>query len=216
MAATLSVEGVLAAYVVGARAPADEIAVWQILPFTLEAPELPVEMAEIFADPRAAPADRPLAPLDLAIRPARKDVVLTAASWTVAPFDDAADPLVAIVAGLELGIPFVPAQTYLGAGGVAREADGRRGAVIETGLVFPIGLSVAGLLSHQINTTASWLVGNGFTVVLHADYQLNVELGDLLLSLHGGLAEILPNAHTGYYGALGVGFVFSAAGGGVF
>jgi len=41
-------------------------------------------------------------------------------------------------------------------------------------------------------------------------------LGDLLLSLHGGLAEILPNAHTGYYGALGVGFVFSAAGGGVF
>ena len=51
---------------------------------------------------------------------------------------------------------------------------------------------------------------------MHVEYQLNVELGDVLLNLHAGLAEIFPQPHTGYYAAVGLGFVFSAAGGGAF
>ena len=47
-AATLSVRGVLTAFVLGARVPEDEIAVWQLLPFTIEAPELLADVAEIF------------------------------------------------------------------------------------------------------------------------------------------------------------------------
>ncbi|HVZ89678.1 MAG TPA: hypothetical protein VHG72_22135 [Polyangia bacterium] len=214
-AAALSIGGVLAAFVAGTRTPADEIAVWQLLPFTIEAPEVSVEMVDIFTRENEAHSDRDLVPLDLTIRPAQKDVVFTAASWTAAPFDDAGHPVVAVVGGLELAIPYVPAQTYLGAGGAVREPNGHRAAVIDTGLLFPIGIGLSGLLSYQLNTTASWLVGNGFSVVLHADLQLNAELGDVLVSLHGGLAELLPDAHTGYFGAIGVGYVFSAAGGGV-
>ena len=38
---------------------------------------------------------------------------------------------------------------------------------------------------------------------MHAEYQLNVELGDVLVNLHAGLAEIFPQPRTGYYGAVG-------------
>ena len=88
--------------------------------------------------------------------------------------------------------------------------------MIDTGVLIPLGLSVSGLLSHQLNVTSSWLVRRGFGAIVHAEYQLNVELGDLLVNLHAGLAELFPDPHTGYYGALGLGFVFSAAGGGAF
>jgi hypothetical protein len=88
--------------------------------------------------------------------------------------------------------------------------------VIDTGVLIPLGLSVAGLLSHQLNITGSWLIRSQLAAVVHAEYQLNVELGDVLLNLHAGLAELFPQPRTGYYGAVGVGFVFSAAGGGAF
>ena len=88
--------------------------------------------------------------------------------------------------------------------------------MIDTGVLIPLGLSAAGLLSHQLNVTGSWLIRHGFGAIVHAEYQLNVELGDVLVNLHAGLAEIFPQPRTGYYGAVGVGFVFSAAGGGAF
>jgi hypothetical protein len=217
-AATLSVRGVLTAFVLGARVPEDEIAVWQILPFTIEAPELLAEVAEIFVkeEKEAKVADRELVPLQLTIRPAYKDMVATASFWSVGAFSDPGDPYLALVGGLELGIPFVPAQTYLGAGGTFQAPERKRAAVIDTGVLIPLGLSVAGLLSHQLNATGSWLIGHGFAAILHVEYQLNVELGDVLLNLHAGLAEIFPQPRTGYYGAVGLGFVFSAAGGGAF
>jgi len=217
-AATLSIRGVLTAFVLGTRVPEDEIAVWQLLPFTVEAPELLADVAEIFVKegPDEKAADRELVPLQLTIRPAYKDMVATASFWSVGAFDHPGDPYLALVGGLELGIPFIPAQTYLGAGGTLQAPERKRAAVIDTGVLIPLGLSVAGLLSHQLNVTASWLLGNGFAAIVHGEYQLNVELGDVLVNLHAGVAEIFPQPHTGYYGAIGVGFVFSAAGGGAF
>jgi hypothetical protein len=155
-------------------------------------------------------------PLQLTIRPAYKDMVATASFWSVGAFSDPGDPYLALVGGLELAIPFVPAQTYLGAGGTFQAPERKRAAVIDTGVLIPLGLSVAGLISHQLNATGSWLIGNGFAAIVHVEYQLNVELGDLLVNLHAGLAEIFPQPRTGYYGAVGLGFVFSAAGGGAF
>jgi hypothetical protein len=217
-AATLSIRGVLTTFVLGARVPEDEIAVWQILPFTIEAPELLADVAEIFVkeESEAKTADRELVPLQLTIRPAYKDMVATASFWSVGAFDAPGDPYLALVGGLELAIPFVPAQTYLGAGGTFQAPERKRAAVIDTGVLIPFGLSVAGLLSHQLNATGSWLIGHGFAAIVHVEYQLNVELGDVLVNLHAGLAEIFPQPRTGYYGAVGLGFVFSAAGGGAF
>ncbi len=221
-AATLSVRGVLTAFVLGARVPEDEIAVWQILPFTIEAPELLADVAEVFVQREVKDtaektiADRELVPLQLTIRPAYKDMVATASFWSVGAFKAPGDPYLALVGGVELGIPFVPAQTYLGAGGTLQAPEGKRAAVIDTGVLVPLGLSVAGLLSHQLNATGSWLIGDGFAAIVHLEYQLNLELGDVLLNLHAGLAEIFPQPRTGYYGAVGLGFVFSAAGGGAF
>jgi hypothetical protein len=217
-AATLSIRGVLTAFVLGVRTPEDELAVWQVLPFTVEAPELLADMAELFVkeEPQKATAERELVPLQLTIRPTYKDLVATASFWSVGAFAAPGDPYLALVGGVELGIPFIPAQTYLGAGGTFQAPERKRAAVIDTGVLVPLGLSVAGLVSHQLNATGSWLIGSSFAAILHVEYQLNLELGDLLINLHAGLAEILPQPRTGYYGAVGLGFVFSAAGGGAF
>jgi len=217
-AATLSVRGVLTAFVLGVRAPDDEIAVWQLLPFTIEAPELLADLEEIFEKaPTEAAARAALVPLQVTIRPASKDLVMTASFWSAASFEEPGDPFLALVGAIELGLPLVPAQTHLGAGGTLRAPGGQSAAaVIETGVLIPIGLSASGLVSHELDVTASWLIRHPFGVVVHGEYQANVELGDVLVSLHAGLAGIFPQPRPGYYGALGLGFVFSAAGGGTF
>ncbi len=213
-AATLSVRSLLGAFVFAAPAPGDDLGVWQILPFTIEAPELLTDVAEIFV--KDSPAGKDLIPLQVAIRPATKDLVLTAAFWSIAPFAHPGDPTMAMLGGIELGIPFVPAQSYLAAGGTLQTPEGQRAAVIDTGVLIPLGLSVSGLLSHQLDVTASWLIRREFGAIVHAQYQLNLELGDFLLSVLAGLAEILPHPQTGYYAGASLGFVFSAAGGGAF
>lgn len=213
-AATLSVRSLLSAFVRGVPDPEDEMAVWQLLPFTIEAPQLLTDVMEIFVEQSAG--DRDLIPLQVAIRPATKDLVTTATFWSAASFARPGDPTLALVGGLELGIPFVPAQTYLGAGGTLRTPEQQPAAVIDTGVLIPLGLSVSGLLSHQLDVTASWLLRRDFGTIAHAEYQLNLELGDLLVSAQAGLAEIFPHRRTGYYAGFGLGFVFSAAGGGAF
>jgi hypothetical protein len=213
-AATLSVRSLLSAFVRGVPDPEDEMAVWQILPFTIEAPQLLTDVMEIFVKEPAS--DDALIPLQVAIRPATKDLVTTATFWSAASFAAPRDPILALVAGIELGIPFVPAQTYLGAGGTLRTPEQRPAAVVDTGVLIPLGLSVAGLLSHQLDVTASWLIRRDFGAIAHAEYQLNLELGDVLISAQVGLAEIFPHRHTGYYAGFALGFVFSAAGGGAF
>jgi len=144
----------------------------------------------------------------------RKDTVLTAGVWSAAPFSDASDDVVAAVAGFELAVPRVPAQTYLGVGASLREPTATHSLVVDTGLLFPLGLSFSGLVSHQLNTTVSWLIRNRIATVIHAEYQMNVELGDVLVHVQAGLAEFLPNPRTGWYASAGLGLAFSAAGGG--
>ena len=38
----------------------------------------------------------------------------------------------------------------------------------------------------------------------------------MLLAVHGGLSEFLPELRTGWFAAAGLGMTFSAAGGGAF
>jgi hypothetical protein len=212
-AATLSVRHVLRAFVFGERAPDQELALWRALPFTIQAPELNVDVVDLFKR-EDDPAGRQLVPLLKTIRPVRKDTVITARLWSAAPFSRTSDGVIAAVAGFELAVPRVPAQSYLGAGGTLRESEGTHSLVLDTGLLFPLGLSFSGLISHELNTTISWLLRSGVAMVIHAEYQMNVELGDVLLSLHAGLAEFLPDPRTGWYAAFGLGYTFSAAGGG--
>jgi hypothetical protein len=214
-ASTLSVRNVMRAFVLGERSPQEEMAAWRALPFTIQAPEMNVDIVEIFERPDAA-ADRKLIPLVTTVRPARKDTVLTGTVWSAVPFSDADQYVMAAVGGFELALPRIPAQSYLGAGGTVREPGGTHSLVAETGVVFDIGVGLRTLVSHQLNATASWLIRNGVATVLHAEYQLNAELGDVLVSLRGGIAELLPNPRTGWYAAAGLGLTFSAAGGGAF
>jgi hypothetical protein len=212
-AATASVRNVLRAFVLGERSPAEELDAWRALPFAIEAPELNVGVVELFERQQDS-GDRRLVPLVATVRPARKDTVLTARLWSAASFSHPDDDVIAAVAGFELAIPRVPAQSYLGAGATLRDPRGVPSFVADSGLVFPVGLSLRTLLSHQLNTTASWMIRDHLAVVIHAEYQLNVELGDVLLSGLAGLAELLPDRRTGWFAAAGLGFTFSAAGGG--
>jgi hypothetical protein len=212
-ASTASVREVLRAFVVGMRAPDEELAVWAMLPFTIQAPELDAGVVEIF-ERSASASDRELVPLVTTILPARKDTVMTGRVWYAAPFEHPDDEFLAAVAGFELAVPRVPAQTYLGGGGTLAQPGGVHSAVVETGVVIPIGLSLDTLVSHQIDATVSWLIRSRLAAIAHVEYQLNVELGDVLLNAHIGLAEIFPHPRTGWYAAAGLGFTFTAAGGG--
>ena len=104
----------------------------------------------------------------------------------------------------------------ISARGTLQAPERKRAAVIDTGVLIPLGLSVSGLLSHQLNVTTSWLLGHGFAAVVHGEYQLNVELGDRAPQPARRVGGDLPQPRAGYYGAVGLGFVFSAAGGGAF
>ena len=152
--AAASVHGVLRVFVLGERAPEDELAVWRALPFAIQAPDVKVNVVEIFERTKD-PADRQLVPLLATVRPARKDMVLTAGVWSVAPFRDAHQDVVAAVAAIELAVPRVPEQMILGAGGTLREPGGGHSALLQTGILFPVGLSVRSFVSHQLNVSAS-------------------------------------------------------------
>jgi hypothetical protein len=214
-AAALSVRNVLRAFVLGVRSPDEELAIFEALPFAIEAPEVHVDVVEIFERAKDR-GDRQLVPLVTAVRPARKDTVLTASVWNAAPFAHPDDDVLAVVGGFELAVPVVPAQTYLGAGATLLEPDGTHAFVGDTGVIVPFEVSLRTLMSHQLNATVSWLVRHRLRAVAHVEYQLNLELGDVLVNLHVGLAEFFPNPSPGWYAAAGLGYVFSAAGGGAF
>src|SRR5262249_9147402 len=108
-------------------------------------------------------------------------------------------------------------QTYLGVGGTLREPGaGQHSVVVEAGELSLLGLSLDGLLSHEVNATVSLIFRTDVAVDLRLEYQLNVELGDFLLSLQAGLAELLPDPRTGWFGGISFGYTFSAAGVGAF
>jgi hypothetical protein len=214
-AAALSVRNVLRAFVLGERAPDEELAIFGALPFAIEAPEKHVGVVEIFERGKDW-GDRQLVPLVNTVRPARRDTVLVGSVWNAAPFTHPDGDVLAVVGGFELAVPLVPAQTYLGAGATLLEPDGTHAFVGDTGVVVPFEVSLGTLMSHQLNATVSWLVRHRLRAVAHVEYQMNLELGDVLVNLHVGLAEFFPNPSPGWYAAAGLGYVFSAAGGGAF
>jgi hypothetical protein len=212
-AATLSVKDVLLTFVLGRRYPQEGLATWRALPFTIEAPELLVD-AESLVRGRTTDADTAQTPLIATVLPARKNTVGNAQIWTAGPFWH--EPIVAATANVELAVPVLPAQASVGAGGTLHQPDGRHAAIIEAGLLAPLGLSLDGLVSHEAHATASFLFERTFTTMIHLEYQGNFELGTSLFSVHLGVAEFLPERTTGWYAGLGYGFTFSAAGGGAF
>jgi hypothetical protein len=215
--ATLSIRDMMLTFVLGQPFPEEGLAVWQELPFAIQAPELLTDAAEVFTGEATEPEPaHELTPLLATVRPARKDTVLRARFWSAATFAHPSDVTVAGVAGFDLAVPFVPAQLHLGAGGTLLEPGGRHSLVIETGVLAPIGLSIDGLISHEVALTASWLFQESSVLVGHLEYQLNVELGTTLVTLYLGLSEFVPRGQAGWYGGLGFGMTFSAAGGGAF
>ena len=146
--------------------------------------------------------------------PARKDTVGHAAIWVAAPFSG--DLTVAATANVQLAVPILPAQASFGAGATLDQPNGGHSAVAEFGLLAPLGLSADGLVSHEAAATVSLLFGKPVATIIHVEYQGSIELGTALLFVHGGLAEFFPHARTGWYAAFGLGWTFSAAGGGAF
>jgi hypothetical protein len=214
-AATASVTDVMLTFVTGRPHPEASLAAWRLLPFTVEAPPLVVD-AEALVIGRDTVRDTSEAPLLAMVVPARKNTVANAQVWAASPFSRG-DPTVAATANVELAIPVLPAQTSLGAGATLHRPDGGRQAlVLEGGLLAHLGLSVDGLLSHEASATASVLFLHDVATLIHAEYQVNVELGETLITAHAGLAWFLPGRDFGWYGALGLGYVFTAAGGGSF
>jgi hypothetical protein len=214
-AATASVQDVMLTFVTGRPHPEASLTAWRLLPFTVEAPPLVVD-AEALVMQRDSVRDTSQAPLLSMVRPARKNTVANAQVWTASPFTHG-DPTVAATANVELAIPVLPAQTSLGAGATLHRPDGGRQALIlEGGLLAHLGLSVDGLFSHEVAAAASVLFLHDVTTMLHAEYQVNLELGESLITLHTGLAWFLPANDFGWYAALGFGYAFSAAGGGSF
>jgi hypothetical protein len=213
-AATASVQDVLLTFVTGRPHPEVSLTAWRLLPFTVEAPPLVVD-AEALVTSRASVLDTSQAPLLSMVRPARKNTVANAQVWTASPFTRG-DPTVAATANIELAIPVLPAQTSLGAGATLHRPDGRQALIAEGGLLAHLGLSVDGLFSHEVAATASVLFLHDVRTLIHGEYQLNLELGDWLVTLHAGLAWFLRTNDFGWYAALGFGYAFSAAGGGSF
>jgi hypothetical protein len=215
-AATLSVRDVLLTFVLGREQPAEGFRAWESLPFAVEAPELLVDAAGLVAGGETARGGAEV-PLIATVLPARKNTVARARVWTFAPFsDESGGPTVAATANVELAVPVIPAQTSLGAGATLRERGGGHSALVEGGVLVPLGLSLDGLLSHEVEAAAAVVLRKEIATVIHVEYQLNVELGTSLLTARVGLAELAPAWQVGWTAALGYGLVFSAAGGGSF
>jgi hypothetical protein len=213
-AATASVYDVMVSFVMGRPHPEASLAAWRLLPFTVEAPPLVVD-AEALVTKRDTVRDTSQAPLLAMVVPARKNTVANAQVWTASPFSRG-DPTVAATANVELAIPVLPAQTSLGAGATLHRPDGRQALVLEGGLLAHLGLSVDGLFSHEAAAAASVLFLHDVATMIHAEYQVNLELGEWLITAHAGLSWFLPSRDFGWYAALGLGYAFTAAGGGSF
>ena len=154
-------------------------------------------MAEVFvkeAPERATQTktDDELVPLQLTIRPAYKDMWRPRRSGRSVPSAIRAIHSLPWSEASSLGISLRPradlprrGRDAASAGAKTRGRDRHRPAR-------PARTQCGGQASHQLNVTASWLLGNGFAAIVHGEYQLNVGFGDVLVNLHLGLAGILP------------------------
>jgi hypothetical protein len=211
--ATLSIEGVLRAFVLGTRNADHELEIWRALPFVIDAPELPSLTDRILGVD--AGDSSALHPLEAINWPARKDRVLDLTGIVSGTFSG--EPTTAVLVGYHVSLPLVSAPIHIGAG--ATIPHGTRGFHFagEVSLTAPLGLTNGGMLDHHLCAGALWEARYEKTVAgsLWAGYLLNVELGRNLVRIQLGPAFVAPEKELGFAVTFGFARVLSAAGGGV-
>ncbi|HVX96790.1 MAG TPA: hypothetical protein VHK47_17880 [Polyangia bacterium] len=212
-AATLSVHDVLATFVFARVSPGEGLKAARALPFSTDAPALLVDVAGL-VEGRATTRETGQVPLVVTVKPVRNNTVVRAGVWATGPFSG--EPICAASASLDLAVPGLPAQASFGAGGTLSQPNGRHAFVGEFGLLTPFGLSVDGLITHEVEVAAAGLFEKSPALLIRANYRANVELGTDIVFLSLGIVEALPDAETGWFAAVGVGRTLSAAGGGSF
>jgi hypothetical protein len=213
VAGTDSVYSVIATFVLGTYDPAPDLAVWNEVAFTIEDSTLLPELEALFGGTEELTRPEML-PLLSVQRPAVKDGAL--GGWTAytGRFADDSRSRLAFLVGGDLLVPHVGVRAQIGLGiGFAGEVSEPRVA-IDAGFVRGLGLTQAGLLSHELDVGALLLVGGNAEVTLRASYRLNIEAGDWLLRFELGPA--FDAESFGVYAAIGVSRVLSVAGGGGF
>ena len=211
--ATLSIEGVLRAFVVGTPDDEHELAIWRALPFVIDAPELPSLTDRILgAVPGGSSTLHPLGAINW---PARKDRVVDLRTLVTGPVSGGS-PIVAALVGYHLALPFVSTRLHVGVGATIPHGERSFHFATDVGLTAPIGQTNDGILEHQLVAGGLWEVRyETVSGSLWAGYLLNVELGRNLVQLQVGPAFVSPEREVGFAASLGFARVLSAAGGGV-
>lgn len=214
-AATDSVYGMLAAFVLGTYDPAPDLAVWDQVAYTIEDPEILPTLEKLFGGSETL--ERPeLLPLVAVKRPAFKDGILGVWTPVTVTFDDGSHPAGAIVFGGDILVPVINTRLEAGAGVGFDGAFDKPRLALDAGLVAPIGLSWSGLLSHELELGALFMIGDDFDVTMHLAYRPNIEAGDWLLRLDIGPAFAVEGRDFGLYTGIGIARVTGVAGGGLF
>jgi hypothetical protein len=211
---TASIFVVLASFVDGARRPGEELAVIESWPFTIEAPTAPELLEEAFSSDHAGPP--PQESLAAVFARARKDFIADGGYFVSGSFAHGDPTLSGFEATVGLAIPLLPYDTYLSAGVAGPAGDQTGHALLGVGFRIPCFLTNDGILSHEVDIGIDWNVTlSDFFATVHGAYRLNLEAGAFLIKAMAGPSVVFPSGDIGYYGHLGVGWVFTAAGGGV-
>jgi hypothetical protein len=211
--ATLSIEGVLRAFVLGTRDPEHELEIWRALPFVIDAPELPSLTDRILGvDAGDSSALHPLEAIDW---PARKDRVIDLTALVTGPLRNGT-PTTAVLAGYHVSLPLVSTPIHVGAGVTLPHDTLGIHFAGEADITAPIGITNDGVLDHHFSAGAMWEVRyQTLAGSIWAGYLVNVELGRNLVQLQFGPAFVAPQKEFGFAVSLGFAHVLSAAGGGV-
>ncbi|MBA3462327.1 MAG: hypothetical protein H0T46_20360 [Deltaproteobacteria bacterium] len=213
--ATLSIEGVLRAFVVGTRNPDYELEIWRALPFVIDAPELQSLTDRILGVGEADEDTSALHPLEAINWPARKDRVIDFTVLLTGPLRSE-QPTTALLVGYYISLPRISAPLHIGAG--ITLPNGSRGVHFagEVGFTAQLGLTNDGLLDHHLSAGALWDVRyETLAGSIWGGYLLNVELGRNVIQLQIAPAFVAPAREFGFTASLGFARVLSAAGGGV-
>jgi hypothetical protein len=211
--ATLSIEGVLRAFVLGTRNPEHELEIWRAFPFVIDAPELP-SLTDRILGIGADDDESALHPLEAINWPARKDSVFDVTMFITGRLKNEA-PITAVLAGYNVKLPRISVPLHIGAGVTLPNGSREVHFAAQAGLTAEIGLTNDGLLDHQLSAGALWDVRyETLSGSIWAGYLLNIELGSNVFQLQLGPAFVAPAREFGFTASFGFARVLSAAGGG--
>ncbi len=213
---TLSIAGVLRAFVLGTRDPNHELQIWRSLPFVIEAPETASLADRIIGLGDDDQKLSPLHPLEAINWPAKKDRVIDITTIVTGTASTDSSPLIAILAGYHVSLPLVSAPVHVGLGGTLPNGPHSAHFAASAGLTAPLGLTNEGLLEHHLCAGALWEVRYGtLSGSIWGGYMMNFEVGRNVIQLQLGPSFVAPEKELGFTAALGFARVLSAAGGGV-